>query len=896
MAFHMTRARRLLLSCSLTAVVVGVCSATSAYAQPSPSITVTILRPRDTNPIFGETLVVEATVTSTNQLSSVVATIGGRSTPLAFDFRWSATIPTADLPYGAMPLVVTATDTTGATAQADIALFHDNPPTLEYLSPVAHALARPDVRIHARCSSSEGPCHLSVVDLPAVTGTGEIDTVVSLADHEGQRVDLTIVATDGLGQERRASRPVWVESSRRLSLVATLAGPILDLDAARALVIDETVPRRVLLVDRLAGTGQPIFTEGARTIRNALLTPAGALVVSEASGVPTQLHEWFGGALTDLGELASPDSLRVAGHFAIFSTIDGPCCASQPLILRDLTARTNVTVSPAALNTLNDVTAAGQVVYAEPAGGGNYDLYRYEAGTITPLVAGTPLSEIYPRTDGTIAAYGVPTGTNRFDIGLWTPSGVESLAVGLSGGVGPGSNYDVVGGWTAFTRPGAGGSQQVWTRAPDSTLRALTSVGGTACIDGLTAQGSVMYRVANRRFLVHSTSNAPAVEIGSALGRVIWINDAWYVIVGPHILTPTSGTRYVLAEGATGSFFDLDVAILNPLDVPAPYRVFFYTDHGGVSATDRTLAAHARATIHVDDEPGLSATAVSTVVESTLGTPLVVERTMTWDASGYGGHSGSAVDGARMRWLFAEGSQGYFDSYFLLVNDGEAFAEVHLSFLTEQGPTVFRTLVVAPRSRVTVYAGGIPELVNRSFSTVVESSAPIVAERSVYFGTAPFWTGGHESAAVADAATQWYHAEGATGPIFDTFILLANPNAGPANVQVRFLTDTGVTVDLPLTLPGASRRTISAKTVAPALANASFATTVQSDLPIVSERSMYWSSPGVGGTWVEAHNSFGVTATSTKWGTSDGRVGGPRHYRPMCWSPTPPPPAPRICG
>ena len=245
MAFHMTRARRLLLSWSLTAVVLGACSATSADAQPSPSITVTILRPRDTNPIFGETLFVEATVTSTNQLSSVVATIGGHSTPLAFDFRWSATIPTADLPYGAMPLVVTATDTTGATAQADIALFHDNPPTLEYLSPVAHALARPDVRIHARCSSSEGPCHLSVVDLPAVTGTGEIDTVVSLADHEGQRVDLTIVATDGLGQERRASRPVWVESSRRLSLVATLAGPILDLDVARALVVDETVPRRV---------------------------------------------------------------------------------------------------------------------------------------------------------------------------------------------------------------------------------------------------------------------------------------------------------------------------------------------------------------------------------------------------------------------------------------------------------------------------------------------------------------------------------------------------------------------------------------------------------------------------------------------------------------------------
>ena len=34
---------------------------------------------------------------------------------------------------------------------------------------------------------------------------------------------------------------------------------------------------------------------------------------------------------------------------------------------------------------------------------------------------------------------------------------------------------------------------------------------------------------------------------------------------------------------------------------------------------------------------------------------------------------------------------------------------------------------------------------------------------------------GHESAAVRFADTQWFLAEGATGPFFDLFILLANP-------------------------------------------------------------------------------------------------------------------------
>ena len=35
---------------------------------------------------------------------------------------------------------------------------------------------------------------------------------------------------------------------------------------------------------------------------------------------------------------------------------------------------------------------------------------------------------------------------------------------------------------------------------------------------------------------------------------------------------------------------------------------------------------------------------------------------------------------------------------------------------------------------------------------------------------------------------------------------------------------------------------------------------------------MYW--PGAFSSWYEAHNSFGVTETGTKWGLSEGEVGG----------------------
>ena len=81
-------------------------------------------------------------------------------------------------------------------------------------------------------------------------------------------------------------------------------------------------------------------------------------------------------------------------------------------------------------------------------------------------------------------------------------------------------------------------------------------------------------------------------------------------------------------------------------------------------------------TILVDDIPGLEDTAVSAVVTSTNALPILVERTMRWNAQGYGAHTEKAIAGASLNWFFAEGSQGFFDTYLLLVNPN-ADAERH---------------------------------------------------------------------------------------------------------------------------------------------------------------------------------------------------------------------------
>ena len=278
------------------------------------------------------------------------------------------------------------------------------------------------------------------------------------------------------------------------------------------------------------------------------------------------------------------------------------------------------------------------------------------------------------------------------------------------------------------------------------------------------------------------------------------------------------------------------------------------------------------------DVDGLAQADVSTVVTSTSGLPLVVERSMFWgQTTYYASHGGTAVSAPATTWYFAEGSQGFFDTYVLLANSGATTASVQVDFLTEAHGLVTRTYEVKAAERFNVFAGLIPELVDRSFSIVVTSDVPIIAERAMYFGAQPFWNGGHESAGVPAPSTNWFHAEGATGDYFDTYILIGNPNPATANVTMTFLTGEGATVQKTKAIPGNSRLTVNVEGEDPLLANTGVSTSVGSDVPVISERAMYW--PGPFTTWHEAHNSFGVTGTGLRWGLAEGRVGGPRAFQ-----------------
>jgi subtilisin-like proprotein convertase family protein len=330
---------------------------------------------------------------------------------------------------------------------------------------------------------------------------------------------------------------------------------------------------------------------------------------------------------------------------------------------------------------------------------------------------------------------------------------------------------------------------------------------------------------------------------------------------------------YSFAEGASGGFFDLDLTMANPSDFAASLTIDYLPEGGAPITVSDVITRHAPLQVGVDT---VVTGSVSSVIHSAGAVPLAVERTMIWDATGYGGHGGTAVAPAT-RWLFAEGSQGFFDTFVLLANDNATAASVLLDFLVEGGSVVSVPVTVAPRTRRTIFAGNIPQLVNRSFSIDIESTLPIIAERAMYLPGARTFEGGHESAGVNSPSRRWFLAEGATGQFFDCFVLLGNPNAIDAHATVTYLLPSGATIVRSKTIPANSRLTINLETEDPALAAADVSTTIVSDVGIVAERAMYW--PNIAQGWREAHNSFGVTETALRWGLADGRIGGPRSYQ-----------------
>jgi hypothetical protein len=220
-------------------------------------------------------------------------------------------------------------------------------------------------------------------------------------------------------------------------------------------------------------------------------------------------------------------------------------------------------------------------------------------------------------------------------------------------------------------------------------------------------------------------------------------------------------TNWVLAEGATGEFFDDYVLIANPGDQAANVEATFAKPDGTTVVRSYAVAPRSRFTILVDEQdPRLSSTAVSTRIAVTNGVPIAVERVMWWPGPGaatwYEAHVSAGVTAPAQRWAVAEGEAGgaaRTATYLLVANTSTVAGAVRVTIVTEQGTVASRTFGLAANARLTVdVAHEFPAVIGSRFGATVESIAPgfvpIVVEWAMYSSAdGRYWSGG--SGAVA---------------------------------------------------------------------------------------------------------------------------------------------------
>jgi Papain family cysteine protease/IPT/TIG domain/Family of unknown function (DUF5719) len=466
-----------------------------------------------------------------------------------------------------------------------------------------------------------------------------------------------------------------------------------------------------------------------------------------------------------------------------------------------------------------------------------------------------------------VAVYGRELGTGgtlkfnstTLDVLSWSDSKIEFAApatIGngtikayVGGKVSNGVPFSVVASTWYLAEGCTNGGFETWVLVQNPNSKAA-NVNVTFMTPSGTVQGPQVSVPANARQTFNVADTVPGqweVSTRVTADRPVFAERAMYgnnrAWGSESIGVESPESTWYLAEGSTGNGFETWVLVQNPNSTTAHVMLNYMTEQGKVEGPYVTLAANSRKTFNVADTvPNVDG--VSTTVSADR--PVIAERSVYW-ANRKGGTDSVGVTSPAKTWYLAEGSTGEgFETWVPVMNPGSKDARVRLTYMTERGEVPGPVVTIKAGTRRAFHvADTVPN--TWSVSTTVTSDQPVVVERSVY------WSGrveGHESVGVTEAAETWYMPEGSTGPGFETWILVQNPNDKPVQVDVNYMTPKGEVRGPAVKLPANSRKTFFVADTVPDQWQVS--TRVTADGPVIAERSMY----GSGRIW--GHDSVGI--------------------------------------
>jgi hypothetical protein len=212
------------------------------------------------------------------------------------------------------------------------------------------------------------------------------------------------------------------------------------------------------------------------------------------------------------------------------------------------------------------------------------------------------------------------------------------------------------------------------------------------------------------------------------------------------------------------------------------------------------------------------------------------------------------VSGPR-QWFFADGrTRDNAETRIVLFNPNDRAVRGGIVFITSDGRASEQPLRVDPFSRSTIWANDyVPD---SDFSIQVTADETLYVERTVLFG--------HDAAtlaAVRSPSTTWYFAEGLANDVYETILIISNPEKRPAQISIRTFSESGAQPEFPITVQDGARVAIEPARVEGV---ESFSTIVTSDVPVLVERGVYFD----GGRGGDAN--AGTKAPSRVWYFAEG--------------------------
>ncbi len=315
-------------------------------------------------------------------------------------------------------------------------------------------------------------------------------------------------------------------------------------------------------------------------------------------------------------------------------------------------------------------------------------------------------------------------------------------------------------------------------------------------------------------------------ERHSAVG-VTGPNQAWY-----------------LPEGSSRWGFECWLLVQNPSASLANCEVTYMIEGSGTQTVEHQVPANGRASFNLGEDLKGEFDA-SIKLESDV--PVIAERAM-YRNNRREGHDSIGTTRPASDYYLAEGCSGFgFTTYVLVMNPNREPIDVSVTYMTGAREVAGPSFQAPPYSRKTINVNATTALPDPNFSTRVNGSKPIIAERAMY------WDNGtgeacHDSIGMDTPHTTFYLPDGETYGDTETYTLVQNPNDSAVTVQITYMTPAGTgNVVKTETIDPGSRRTFNM--LEHSLINGRAAIMVTSKTagkPIMVERAMYWNNRGAG--------------------------------------------------